>query len=244
MSSSGSKRVDHTFGNKYGYLLEASATSGYMNGYFISKEYPPTKGRCLSFWFILLERRDELFVQIEKDGRASHLWFGSFVEYAWREATITIRSSSKYKIRFVSVSNYNEANIDDILFTEGLCEEGSCDFERGKCSYLNSKTDDFDWLLGSGATTSKEGPWIDHTSQHSSGQYIFIAPSSKEIHESAVITSEGIQVDNEMGRCISFWYFMIGKNVGSLEVQIVVSGTSTLWRLRLLTSCRSLLFAQ
>ena len=59
---------------------------------------------------------------------------------------------------------------------------------------------------------------------------MFIAPSSKEIHETAILTSGSIKVRGT-GKCLSFWYFMHGENVGSLRVQVEIIGQSTLWQL-------------
>ena len=50
---------------------------------------------------------------------------------------------------------------------------GNCDFEAGTlCSWVNLQNDDFDWLVGSGGTTSSfTGPTMDHTiNQDNSGK--------------------------------------------------------------------------
>lgn len=50
---------------------------------------------------------------------------------------------------------------------------GDCDFEIDKCSWSNMKTDDFDWVVGSGTTTSSStGPSSDHTKGNSQGNYL------------------------------------------------------------------------
>ena len=42
------------------------------------------------------------------------------------------------------------------------------------CTYMNVKTgDQFDWLIGSGGTTSQfTGPSVDHTTGTKTGEYI------------------------------------------------------------------------
>ena len=48
---------------------------------------------------------------------------------------------------------------------------GFCDFENGLCAYSNSKSDDFDWLVGSGKTQSRfTGPKFDHTFGNANGK--------------------------------------------------------------------------
>ena len=66
-------------------------------------------------------------------------------------------------MQFIANSGSDNAAIDDIMFIEALCSPpGTCDFQNGKCFYVNSKRDNFDWTLGSGYTTL-DGPIIDHT---------------------------------------------------------------------------------
>lgn len=48
---------------------------------------------------------------------------------------------------------------------------GNCDFEIDKCSWSDVHTDDFDWLSGSGTTTSSStGPRTDHTTGNATGK--------------------------------------------------------------------------
>lgn len=65
------------------------------------------------------------------------------------------------------------------------------------------------------------------------GQYLFISPSTQEIHETALLISEPIQTSGNIWKCLKFWYFMNGENVGSLHVRFEVIGqsNSTIWQL-------------
>lgn len=52
---------------------------------------------------------------------------------------------------------------------------GNCDFEIDKCSWSDVHTDDFDWLSGSGTTTSSStGPRTDHTTGNATGKIYLI----------------------------------------------------------------------
>lgn len=56
--------------------------------------------------------------------------------------------------------------------TKGSCPlPGDCSFEDGICTYSNvQQGDKFDWLIGSGATSSLfTGPAVDHTTGSSTG---------------------------------------------------------------------------
>lgn len=56
-------------------------------------------------------------------------------------------------------------------FTQIFLISGNCDFDDGTmCTWVNLRTDDFDWLIGSGGTgTTFTGPSSDHTQGSSSG---------------------------------------------------------------------------
>lgn len=76
-----------------------------------------------------------------------------------------------------------------------------CDFSGGDfCGYYESRTDDFDWSLGSGPISSTNtGPASDHTT--GTGYYIYIQsalprlPGDKAVLMSAVMAPTG-SVDN------------------------------------------------
>ena len=58
-----------------------------------------------------------------------------------------------------------------ILWLVFLSVTGNCNFEIDKCSWSDVHTDDFDWLSGSGATTSSStGPRNDHTTGNATGK--------------------------------------------------------------------------
>ena len=64
---------------------------------------------------------------------------------------------------------------------------------------------------------------------------MFIWPSSHEIHETAVLTSEQIPAGG-LDKCVHFWYYLNGENVGAIELQMNVQGrlhstVTTTWKL-------------
>ena len=63
-------------------------------------------------------------------------------------------------------SFFGDIAIDDVTFSESTCPRpGDCTFEKDRCGWLEVQgTDTFDWLLGSGSTSSfNTGPSSDHT---------------------------------------------------------------------------------
>lgn len=69
---------------------------------------------------------------------------------------------------------FGDIAIDDVSLQEGPCPlPGDCDFEKGRCTWLEVQdgTDTFDWLLGSGSTQSfSTGPGSDHTQGNAQGR--------------------------------------------------------------------------
>ncbi|XP_066273297.1 MAM and LDL-receptor class A domain-containing protein 1-like [Branchiostoma lanceolatum] len=100
------------------------------------------------------------------------------------------------------------------------CEEErtGCDFDTNLCDFEQNQDDDFDWTHQAGGTTSAgTGPSADHTSGN--GQYIFIETSSpRQVGQVARITTHAIYVTSPI--CVSFYYHMYGRGIGTLNVVI------------------------
>uniref|UniRef100_UPI00398E89C9 proline-rich protein 36-like n=1 Tax=Pristiophorus japonicus TaxID=55135 RepID=UPI00398E89C9 len=101
-----------------------------------------------------------------------------------------------------------------------------CDFEHGLCDWEQSITDDFDWLLHRFQTFSREtGPKGDHTKgqcKDRGGRYLYLEASyPRQSGEQAALRSPLLR-----GRkCLSFWYNMYGKHMGSLNVHLKREGS-------------------
>ncbi len=67
-----------------------------------------------------------------------------------------------------------DIGLDDVLIIDGACgSPGDCNFEKGKCMWKNIGGDDFDWISGSGRTTSAyTGPVSDHTTSGPTGESV------------------------------------------------------------------------
>ncbi|XP_028395409.1 uncharacterized protein LOC114519468 [Dendronephthya gigantea] len=84
--------------------------------------------------------------------------------------------------------NLNDLGCLDHVRSEELCAKtlANCDFERGltSCQWhqVNDGSDDFDWSIGKGETSSKNtGPMTDHTTGSKEGSYIYIEASSPRV---------------------------------------------------------------
>ena len=104
---------------------------------------------------------------------------------------------------------------------------GACDFEKGTCTYTNTKTgDDFDWLRAQGGTSSRfTGPTVDHTLGTRSGHYMYIETSAPRVNgDKARFLSQTFPPTNNSA-CMSFYYHMYGAEIGKLSV-ILLTNTS------------------
>ena len=75
---------------------------------------------------------------------------------------------------------HGDIAIDDIYMSATSCLGlAGCDFEDGStCSWTQSKSDDFDWLVNSGTTGSMHtGPSADHTLRTPAGQFLLFSLS-------------------------------------------------------------------
>ncbi|XP_078686317.1 MAM and LDL-receptor class A domain-containing protein 1-like [Branchiostoma floridae x Branchiostoma belcheri] len=112
------------------------------------------------------------------------------------------------------------------------CEEErtGCNFDSDLCDFEQNHIDDFDWTLQAGSTGSAgTGPSADHTS--GTGQYIFIETSSpRQAGQVAQISTHPIYVTSPI--CVSFYYHMYGRGVGTLNVILAddsQQADSTVW---------------
>lgn len=167
----------------------------------------------------------------------------------WHEARITLScNSNSYQLQIEAAIGVwrSDIAIDNIKFTKGTCPafapttprtttrmrttkatipphlltENDCSFAGSFCSWINDNTDDFDWLLHSGATTSrKTGPYTDADGD---GGYIYLEAS---LHTSGQRTRllSGYMPGTQ---CLSFKYHMMGPGTGSLIINQLIKGAS------------------
>ena len=129
------------------------------------------------------------------------------------------------------------------------CISGSCgasqvvllddDFEAGFGNWSNVGGDDIDWTRVSGGTPSGgTGPLVDHTTGSSSGFFLFTEASGDGIgypNKTALLQSPCIDVSSAIDATMSFWYHMIGADMGTLYAE-VAPGCGTSWTTELTLS--------
>ncbi|CAC5426847.1 unnamed protein product [Mytilus coruscus] len=93
----------------------------------------------------------------------------------------------------------------------------SCNFEHGLCGWVYSpqNNDEFCWKRKKDATSSRgTGPLSDHTT--GSGFYAYTEASEGSLGDIAKL--ESVEITSSPYQCLSFWYHMRGRDIGSLLV--------------------------
>ncbi|CAL1541287.1 unnamed protein product [Lymnaea stagnalis] len=91
-----------------------------------------------------------------------------------------------------------------------------CNFDNNLCGWIQDQTDTTEWVRMNGDISTNTRPTNDHTSGR--GYYMYLENPNGDVNESARFISPDI-IDNS-SLCFSFWYFMYGKSVNNLDVQL------------------------
>ncbi|XP_071104753.1 MAM and LDL-receptor class A domain-containing protein 1-like [Haliotis cracherodii] len=224
---------DHTYGTSQGHYMYISpnpATMKVTKAQMYSKQYPPPpNGQCVSFWYIMSGRNGgtfNLYAKQESDKTLAKPKWSLYGDQGnrWKLARIDVTAQEKYQLVFEAIQGSGTGTfiaLDDISVSSASCASlASCDFENSFCSWMQSKSDDFDWTRRRGSTPSTyTGPTTDHTL---GSYYAFIESSSpNKAGDIATLQSQIIPMNSAVPNyCLSFWYDMNGASIGSLNVSL------------------------
>ncbi len=77
------------------------------------------------------------------------------------------------------------------------------------------------WRVDEGGTPSfATGPTVDHTTGTATGNYVYIETSTGNSPNPAQLVSPCLNLGNNQGANLSFWYHMHGATIGTLEVEV------------------------
>ncbi|XP_064619815.1 MAM and LDL-receptor class A domain-containing protein 1-like isoform X2 [Lineus longissimus] len=239
--------TDYTTGTAYGHVMNADIPRRNTSGRFISPEVPPGS-KCLKFAYKMRgDNLGTLSVLVETDQNMSlTLWSNSANRgNIWRVAYVNITEMFPFKIVFDSwIGNSStrgtgsdDTAIDDVTLFDHVCPKASnsfnCTFdgEEEECGWIHEdSSDDFDWLLNKGPTSSSgTGPRADHTSGN--GSYMYIEVTSKRYGMKAHLVSPEVKATGSM--CLEFFYHMFGQRINALNVYIKTEQNRTypIWQL-------------
>ncbi|MBP6311206.1 MAG: hypothetical protein KA408_02985 [Flavobacteriales bacterium] len=101
-------------------------------------------------------------------------------------------------------------------------------------NWINTGADDLDWWVDkNGTPTANTGPIGDHTSNSTSGTYMYVETSGggNTPNKTALLTSPCYQLSGVTSPYVTFWYHMRGAQSGSLHVDLNLNGAvvSNVW---------------
>ncbi|XP_014769779.1 MAM and LDL-receptor class A domain-containing protein 2 [Octopus bimaculoides] len=133
------------------------------------------------------------------------------VTYTHRGALATFQCKAGYamekKENRVFCNRFNWNKLPPKCLKTAL--ESHCDFEEGRCGWLQDHTDEFDWTRHSLDTDTKyTGPSSDHTyGDLREGYYMYMEASTRKIDSKARLLSP-LFVETNSTMCFEFWYHM------------------------------------
>ncbi|XP_022242632.1 MAM and LDL-receptor class A domain-containing protein 1-like [Limulus polyphemus] len=203
----------------------------------LSKELNLAVGefRCLRFWYHLhsLYSTNIYFTSLavelwENNTVKERLWesWGTHDD-RWLKAEVSILGVGRpFQIAFKGNTTSNPtgtAALDEILIDSGTCSDDStavnCSFGSGTCGWFLDHLGVYvSWRLWrSNAGGGSFRPLFDVDGD---GYYLYMSVYSHRSNDYTRIVSSSISVNTGETRCLSFWYFLHGPDVGQLQIYL------------------------
>ena len=105
--------------------------------------------------------------------------------------------------------------------TDSDCGAINCSLGNGWLNQTNSEDDDIDWRTNNGSTPSNNtGPSVDHTLGDTLGKYLYLEASGGCNFMVAEAVTPCIDLTSGKNAQLSFWYHMLGSDMGELHVDV------------------------
>ncbi|GFN85467.1 MAM and LDLreceptor class a domain-containing protein 2-like [Plakobranchus ocellatus] len=216
---------DHSTGSQEGYFVYIDTTKAKTLLELESLLYSPTPGRCLKFYYHNtnnIHREVALGVAMRTEDGHSHTLdslTGMDNENNWSFAEVNVYSGQYYQIVFSAYPDHGVIGLDDVQLSKSPCRDSyGCDFEEGLCAWRNRHdgSSSLDWQITSGHLPEGHiGPYKDVTLNTQFGHFLYLDTSgAAKQGDMAILSSQ----EMEYGRCLTFYYSMIGQGVGTLTV--------------------------
>jgi len=149
--------------------------------------------------------------------------------FAWCEHpkdNVWLNDTSTADVNLTSGTNFNTPYFQDfdgfaLCPDDADCEAVVCSLTQGWYNEANSITDAIDFRTFTGSTpTNNTGPSQDHTSGN--GNYLYLEGSNCFLKYS-LLKSPCINV-KDVNQELTFWYHMLGSEMGQLQVDIIYDG--------------------
>lgn len=196
-------------------------------------QVPSTSHICLEFWYQMI---GENIVSLQANAHTANvttlLWSRSAaVGYGWSHAQVSVINDNPYNISFVGTVNNGYTGIiaiDDVrVRLDSNCPSATtCDFEGSSCGWINTFDVTFFWIRTTASFVSafgngQTGPKYDHTLGTTTGHFMYFWSAISFLNEKARFQSP--QYPATSGSCFSFWYHMLGREVGDLTVYVKIN---------------------
>ncbi|CAI9725294.1 and LDL-receptor class A domain-containing 2-like [Octopus vulgaris] len=243
---------DHTYNNAKGHYMYIDSSSPIRPGdvaHLLSEHLSANKKPgCLKFWYQMYGKDvNALNVLVRKSFGFLRHYDAAFIwtvngnqGQKWFSAQVYIDpkyTGMSHQLIFEAIrgnGSYGDIAIDDISISQESCsikpiyadpqkselQEVSCSFDMSFCQwYLDSKSD-FNWTLA--------GYYKRIKPRTGSGSYIYIKSFQSKKGSNAMIHTTLLAPTSTGGNCMSFWYYMYGSNIGTLNVYMTKFGRKVL----------------
>ncbi|XP_068438273.1 MAM and LDL-receptor class A domain-containing protein 1 [Clinocottus analis] len=102
----------------------------------------------------------------------------------------------------------------------------SCSFENGRCGWMSSLADNFDWTLGTGSVKSIRPPY-DHTLMDESGHFFYLEATPVGLKGDKTHIRSSAWKESSAICKLSFWYYI--SHVASGTIRLLIKTESNLW---------------
>jgi len=227
---------DHTIGSQIGHYMITKFASPHIAGRtarLFSPEIQNPTSSCVSFWYKTFGPIEFNVKKLQSNGIYDpNVIFtakgdrGS--EWSLGRGTLT-QFALKVQIVFEAVDQVNsmvkdaEVWIDDfeINYSESCAPIASCNFESDICGFSYSRAGDFDWVRLNGIFGLNQNIWsvptFDHTTNKSTGSFLYLDTNGKTNGKKAIIESE-IVSEAAGTQCLQFYLKTNSNNKATLKV--------------------------
>ncbi|CAL1289274.1 unnamed protein product [Larinioides sclopetarius] len=228
-------RTDHTTLSTSGHYItmnEESKRYYFDRARLLTQDgFNPNSGVCFKFWYhIYGNSPGSLYVKVrdfhDENKPTETMWFKSTSQGPnWQYEQVYIIKDYFFKIMVEGDgSRYGDISLDDFSLNEGDCPPRDfCDVEHDYCGFTHDPESDFQWKRGNGSRTN--GPDVDHTYGTMQGNYFYVDP--KEVTTKGKIARLESSLYKPDKKCMQFWYYLYGIDVGTLEVLLRKGDTKT-----------------
>ncbi|XP_065183994.1 MAM and LDL-receptor class A domain-containing protein 1-like [Sycon ciliatum] len=236
---------DHTFGNSSGHYIYIETSFPRTRGDVARLSSPVFTSNVVGcrvvFWYHMYGGTVgnlTLTAQNIANQRTFTLWTMTGDQGdKWQRGSANIANiTGSFRLTFTAVTGSSftgDIALDDIYFDKSCCGNPTCgaarsDFASGMDGFTQVSTDDFDWTRSNGRTSSSgTGPSFDHTTNTTSGYYMYIETSLPRTSGDKAQLMSPLYQEPSTTCSFTFWYHMYGASIGSLNVYIVRRGINT-----------------